>query len=315
MKPLVSFYGGKQRMASRIVDQINRIPHTVYVEPFCGGAAVLFAKPRTIVGNRDDYREVINDSSDLLINLYRVAVKRPDDLLLELQATLYSQSDHRRAQQICKNPAGHDDLTKAWAYYVNIQMSFGNKLNGGWVSSVVSENSAATWDSRINQLEERLDRIRDIYISCEDALRCIQRWDSPQTLCYIDPPYPGAVQGHYAGYTLDDWQSLCELLDNSQCSYILSNYPQEIEPKSAQERIENSVAMSASGKGKVRQKDKSRAATAEELGRRERTEVLWICNRSQTMRKELRFANYHQASFLDMPFAAPGKFNICAKGY
>jgi hypothetical protein len=33
------------------------------------------------------------------------------------------------------------------------------------------------------------------------------------------------------------------------------------------------------------------------------------------MRKELRFANYHQSSFLDMPFAAPGKFNICAKGY
>jgi DNA modification methylase len=36
MKPIISYYGGKQRIASRIVDVLRTIPHTVYVEPFAG---------------------------------------------------------------------------------------------------------------------------------------------------------------------------------------------------------------------------------------------------------------------------------------
>lgn len=301
MKPIVSYYGGKQKLASRIVEEINKIPHTVYGEPFCGGAAVLFAKPRTMVSNNAHYREFINDASDLLINMYRVAVNRRDEFLLELQATLYSQSDYTKAVEICKNPDKYDELTKAWAYYVNIQMSFANKLNGGWGARIVTRNGAATWVNQIQSLDEKLDRIRDVHICNEDALRCIERWDSPQTLIYVDPPYPGTCLGHYSGYTMDDWAALCNLLDNCQSSYILSNYPQEIEPQSAQKQIEINAIASSSGQGKVgKNRDKSRAATAEELGDRARTEVLWICDRSHAMRKELSFARYQQGSLLDV---------------
>jgi len=53
VKPLLSYYGGKQRIASRILAEIEQIPHTVYVEPFAGGATLLFAKPVRIVSNDD----------------------------------------------------------------------------------------------------------------------------------------------------------------------------------------------------------------------------------------------------------------------
>ena len=43
MRTPISYYGGKQRMASKIVALMP--PHTVYVEPFFGGGAVFFAKP------------------------------------------------------------------------------------------------------------------------------------------------------------------------------------------------------------------------------------------------------------------------------
>jgi DNA adenine methylase len=159
----------------------------------------------------------------------------------------------------------------------------------------------ARWDSQIRSLDEKLDRIRDVYICNEDALKCIERWSSPQTLVYVDPPYPETNQGHYGGYTMEDWEALCELLDRLDCSYILSNYPQPIEPKSAQQRIEIKAMMSSSGQGKVgRNRDKSRAATNAELGDRTRTEVLWICDRSAEIRKDLGFAKYHQPSLLAM---------------
>lgn len=34
------YYGGKMRMSKRIVEVL--LPHTVYVEPFAGGASVFF---------------------------------------------------------------------------------------------------------------------------------------------------------------------------------------------------------------------------------------------------------------------------------
>jgi len=291
MKPLISYYGGKVRMAPHILPHIEAIPHTVYCEPFCGGAALLFAKPRRSVTNNDHYREVINDRSDLLINMYRVAVEQREAFELKLKATLYSQSEYRRAIAICKNPDGYSDLEKAWAYYVNIQQSFSNKLNGGWAAQVLTRNSAATWDAKKYCLSETLDRIADVHISCEDAIACIRRWDSPQTLFYIDPPYPEANQGHYGGYTLDDWRQLCKTLDGIQGSYVLSNYPQPIEPESAQQRVEIDAHSSAA---KVVGRDRTRKATAEEMGDRSRTEVLWICDRSSAARGELHGIMRHE---------------------
>jgi DNA adenine methylase len=49
VKAAFSYAGGKQRMASRIVKLLPK--HTVYVEPFVGGAAVLCAKPWPEVGS------------------------------------------------------------------------------------------------------------------------------------------------------------------------------------------------------------------------------------------------------------------------
>lgn len=60
MKPPFSYYGGKQRIASKIVPLLP--PHTVYVEPFAGGAAVFFEKGRPETGNKSAYREVLNNT-------------------------------------------------------------------------------------------------------------------------------------------------------------------------------------------------------------------------------------------------------------
>ena len=273
MKPLISYYGGKQRIASKILPHFPR--HTVYVEPFAGGAALLFAKPKPLVTNSGHYREVLNDTSDLLINLYRVAIKQRQELETEIMATLYSQSDYLRSEEIIKNPSKYDNLTKAWAFYVNINQSFSNQLNNGWSTGLYSRNHSESWRNKQLRLPEILNRIRDVYISCEDAIKCIERWDSPQTLFYCDPPYPETNQGHYSGYTLEDFKNLCDVLDNIKGSYVLSNYPQSIEPKSAQKRVEIDAVTSASKATKKRKNNK-------------RIEVLWICDRSEGMRNELK---------------------------
>jgi site-specific DNA-adenine methylase len=54
MKTPISYYGGKQKLASTILKLIP--DHNLYCEPFLGGAAIFFAKEQSNV-------EVINDTN------------------------------------------------------------------------------------------------------------------------------------------------------------------------------------------------------------------------------------------------------------
>jgi DNA adenine methylase len=67
-------------------------------------------------------------------------------------------------------------------------------------------------------------RLRNTTIECCDALRIIQKCDSPETFFYCDPPYVGADQGHYDGYSQDDFDRLLDVLSGLRGKFILSSY-------------------------------------------------------------------------------------------
>jgi DNA adenine methylase len=291
-----SYYGGKQKMVRHILPIVDSIPHTVYGEPFCGGASVLFAREPRAIGNSNHYREFLNDKNEWVANFYRVGKMRSNELIRLIDATLYSEADYLKAKTILQESNKYDDLTIAWAFYVQANMSFSNKLFGGWGSNVISQNRPETWHNRKTKLPEALNRLSKVAISCGNAIDCIKRWDSSQTLFYLDPPYPETNQGHYSGYALDDYQELCNALDKIQGSYILSNYESDIQPKSVQTQINIKTLCSSSGKGKVRF-NKSKIPTQKDLGDRERTETLLICDRSANMRSDIAaIASNHQNS-------------------
>ena len=271
MKPPISYYGGKQRMASRIVPLIPR--HTVYIEPFCGSATILFAKPWPDVSNNNHYREVINDTDGRLINFFVQLRDNSDELCEKIALTLYSEQGYMEA---LRDGLDCDDLIEAARrYYVNIQQSFSNKLDGGWGRNIFSRNQSATWANKASTLPEYVDRMRSVVICNTDAINCIKQWDSPQTFIYCDPPYPGTDCGSYKGYSIDDFRVLVDTLNQCQGSFLLSNYDQpEVEIPTDWERFEFSSHCSSSGKGRIGS-DRSRKATAEELGNRKRTEVVW----------------------------------------
>ena len=273
MKTPISYYGGKQRIASQIVPYIWGIPHTVYAEPFFGGGSILYAKGKRYTENSHHYREAINDKNQTLITFWKVAREQPEELDRYLQLTPYSQAEHKRAKTIYETPLDFSELEIAWAVYIRCNMSFANQIGSGWQTATSGCNHTHKWKAKKDRLPECFKRLDEVYIGCEDAIAFIKRWDSPQTIFYCDPPYPGADQGHYSGYSLEDYQSLCNSLDNCQGSYILSNYAQAIVPDSVQKVIEIQAVMTAASKDKT--------------GEKERIEILYICDRSSGMRGDI----------------------------
>jgi DNA adenine methylase len=274
MKPPFSYYGGKQRLASKLVPLIPK--HTVYVEPFAGGATLLFAKPWPEVSNNNHYREVINDTNGHLINFFRQLKDNGPELCRRLSLTLYSEQEHQTAKEL-----EHDDhIEAACRFYVNVQQSFSNVMNAGWGRKVFTRNNSVTWMNQVDRLPSYIDRMRSVFISNQDALTCIEQWDSPQTFFYCDPPYPKANQGHYSGYTEQDFEDLLDTLKGIKGSALVSCYDHGFDMPECWRRVEFDAYASSSGNGKVGA-DRSRKATAEELGNRKRTEVVLIKDASQ----------------------------------
>lgn len=215
MRPIISYYGGKQKLSKHLLPLIPE--HQIYVEPFAGGLALLFAK-------QPGEKEVINDIKGDLINLYRMAQTRGEELLNLLKLTPFSEAEYAKAKLIVKE--GHDDaLWRAWATYVNMQMAFGNIPHGGWSRSRhPGSNDANQFANGVDALRAKFDRFRDVYICQTDAIKCIEQWDSENAFIYCDPPYPGADQGDYSGYTAADFQNLIDALDKCAGSFMLSCY-------------------------------------------------------------------------------------------
>lgn len=251
MKSILTYYGGKQRMAHKIVPLIPK--HINYVEPFFGGGAVFFSKPFPKITNSGHYKEIINDKDQRLIRFYRVFQNRYEDLYELLDKTLYSKVEYQKSKMILNGEIMVDEVWFAWAYFVNIQQSFASQLLGGWGFSSSAINHASVWRNKVEGLARFKDRMGKTVIECDDALKVIQKWDSPHSFFYCDPPYPRTDQGHYEGFALKDYENLIEVLDSSEGSFLLSNYEQDVSIPNDWEKFEFSAVMSCTN-GRHRKK-------------------------------------------------------------
>jgi DNA adenine methylase len=220
MKPPLTYYGGKQTLSKRIISLIPK--HNLYCEPFFGGGAVFFAKEPSEV-------EIINDTNGDIINFYKVIKTKFRKLEREIRSTLHSRQYHQSAKIVLGYPFLFDEVKRAWAVWVLCNQSFGARMDNVW-----------GYDFKQNTTPKRLqhkralfttayaERLEEAQIECRDALQIIEKTDSKDCFFYLDPPYHNSNQGHYKGYTEQDFINLLEKLKNIKGKFLLSSYPSEI---------------------------------------------------------------------------------------
>lgn len=70
-----------------------------------------------------------------------------------------------------------------------------------------------------NRIKEIKPRLQNTKITQMDALDCIRKYDSPDTLLFLDPPYPSRER--YYGKATLDWNKLYELLKTVQSKWMM----------------------------------------------------------------------------------------------
>jgi len=256
-RPVIRYYGGKWRLAPWIIAQFP--PHRVYVEPFGGGASVLMRKPRS-------YAEVYNDLDGEIVNVFRVlrdpAQARELERLLRL--TPYARDEFNAAYIPASDPI-------EWARRTLIRSAMGFGVNGINKNTGFRSNSSRSgttpshdWANYPNHIAEFCARLAGVVIESRPAIECIAQHDSPQTLHYVDPPYPHDTRGeHMDGnyrheMTDADHRELAAFLRTLRGTVILSGYPCELYDAELYPDWRRT----------------ERKAMAD--GARERTEVLWM---------------------------------------
>jgi DNA adenine methylase len=96
-------------------------------------------------------------------------------------------------------------------------------------------------------------------IECCDALKIIRSRDTADAFFYCDPPYVGSDQGHYDGYTQEDFDCLLNLLASIKGKFLLSSFRNETLDKFVKRKgwhtFEVSMVCSMTNKtGKTRKK-------------------------------------------------------------
>jgi len=183
LKTPITYYGGKQKLLTTILSKIPT--HTLYCEPFVGGAAVFFGKEPSEV-------EVINDTNKELMNFYRVCKEKFLDLQAMVRITLHSRKLHQDANVIYANPHLFTDVQRAWAVWVLSAQSFSAMLDGSWGYDKIKGTTTLKIKNKREAFTEQIaTRLQDVQVECADAIYIIQSRDTKDSFFYCAPKLGG----------------------------------------------------------------------------------------------------------------------------
>ncbi len=196
-------YGGKQQAAHKIASLIPF--HRTYIEPFAGGAAVLYAKDPSP-------KEVLNDRDSEIAFMHRFIrdMSTEDRQALGKRDWTIRRETHDRLKKL-KAETPRDRFYKA--YYLT-RSSYGRQRGKSF--SPANEGLRIDFPNNVDRAKRRLFNVK---VSNRDYFDVIKEYDAAENFFYIDPPYPGTFNLFDFGF---DEKLFLKALDRIKSNWIVS---------------------------------------------------------------------------------------------
>lgn len=226
-RPVLRYFGGKFILAKWIIS--NFPEHRTYVEPFGGAASVLMQKPIS-------YAEVYNDIWDEVVTLFRVLRDSEKAKILEekVKLTPFARSEFKLSYE----PTDDEIETSRRLLFRSFAGFGSNSCNPfsstGFRSNVNRPSSTPchNWRDFYQEIESFTNRLKDVIIENQSYEKILEKYDSDDTLFYIDPPYVSETRNKRHAYVFEfsDEQHLQLLLQVKSLNgkVILSGYDTDI---------------------------------------------------------------------------------------
>lgn len=214
-KPAAPYIGGKRNLARRLVDLIATVPHRTYAEPFVGMGGVFLRR------RLKPPAEVINDWSGDVATFYRVLQRHYVAFLDMLRFQITTRAEFERL--VAVDPATLTDLERAARFLYLQRTAFGGKVDSRHFG--VSHHRPGRMDvTKLGSILEDLhERLAGVVIERLPWQAFIARYDTPETLFYLDPPYFGCEGDYGPGmFGRGDFEAMAGVLNGLRGRFILS---------------------------------------------------------------------------------------------
>lgn len=245
VRPVAAYIGGKRNLAGRLIEMIEAVPHKTYAEPFVGMGGVFFRRKAAPPA------EVINDLSRDVSNLFRVLQEHYAFFLQILQFQLTTRAEFERL--VATDPETLTDLKRAARFLYLQRTAFGGKVVGQNFGVSRHRGGAFNVNKVASLLEAVHERLADVVIERLPWQAFMARYDTPDTLFYLDPPY-FACEGDYGSDLFDraQFDEMAQVLGRLQGRFILSlnDRPEVREIFAGFEILERQTTYTLSGQAK-----------------------------------------------------------------
>lgn len=224
LRPPFKIHGGKRYLSSWIIENFPKEVPPTYIEPFAGAASVLLNKNISSM-------EILNDIDPGVVSIFKTLRDEPEEFIKKLRHTTYSERVFQR--EFKKNQQEYNTQFEcAINEFIVRRMSRGGlKKNFSWSDRKRGgqPGEVNAWETIIKHLPEISERIKNVFIFNEPAIKVIKAFNNDDTLCYVDPPYVPETRVSKDAYefemTTDDHIELGKTLKNFKGKVILSGYP------------------------------------------------------------------------------------------
>jgi DNA adenine methylase len=200
MGKMIAFgwYGGKYSHLDWLLPLLPAARH--YCEPFGGSAAVLINREPSPV-------ETYNDLDGEVVNFFRVLREQKETLIEQIGLTPFSRAELELA--CTKVTEDLTELERARRFYVRarqVRTGLAQTASAGrWAHCLLTSRAGmagavSRWLGAVEDLNLIAQRLLRVQIEHASALEVIERYDSPDTLFYCDPPYPHISRGDSKAY-------------------------------------------------------------------------------------------------------------------
>lgn len=215
VSPAAPYVGGKRLLAKTLIERIEATPHKLYAEPFVGMGGIFLRRrsaPRS---------EVINDISKDVSGLFRILQAHYNYFVDYLKFHLASRAEFERLQDV--PPETLTDIQRAARFIYLQRLAFGGKVENRNFGIHLDKPSRFDVTRLVPMLDDLHERLSSVVIECLPYADFITRYDRPETLFYLDPPYWGS-EDYYGKevFTRDDFKQLAGILSGIKGRFILS---------------------------------------------------------------------------------------------
>ncbi len=213
---IYSNYNGKVYNL-QVVDSHSFITRIATVHN-CGSGAVFFSKPKSEV-------EILNDIDENITFFLKFLQRCNEEDINWLKRKDWTPSKKKYEKFLNSDWKSLEDKERIYRYFYAKRYSFNRNLKEG-ISEYYNKVGKGDrplipvlFQSKWKKFHDRLQRVK---IYNKDYEEILFKYDSQDTLFYIDPPYPSARTSRIFPFTQEDLEKLKENLEKLKGKFILS---------------------------------------------------------------------------------------------